>query len=346
MLAIAGYPLGLRFAVLDPAEDACAFQLAEALHGEYDDRTLVERLAGRADVVTYEFENVSADSSGYLAQHVPMYPSPEALTLKQDRWAEKQLFEQLEIPTAPTRAVETHTELDAAADALGFPLILKTRSYGYDGKGQARAETREELATVLDEFEGVPLIAEKCIAFKREVSIVAVRGLNGEVAFYDIAENVHHEGILRSTRNRSEDPVADTAHDYVQRLMDRLDYVGVLALELFDVDGQLLANEFAPRVHNSGHWTIEGAETSQFENHLRAILGMPLGATASVGPTAMLNCIGQLPDTAAVLALPGAHYHRYDKEPRPRRKVGHITLRAETPDKLEASVAAVEKLLD
>ncbi|GIX46022.1 MAG: N5-carboxyaminoimidazole ribonucleotide synthase [Candidatus Tectimicrobiota bacterium] len=345
MLALAGFPLGLTFRFLDQAADACAFPLGEALVGRFDDPRLLERLAAGAAVVTYEFENISLRGVESLAPRVPLHPAPRALAVKQDRLREKQLFAELGIPTAAFAPVTSEDELRQAAKRLGFPMVLKTRSQGYDGKGQWIIGEEGALGQAWRRLPRVPLLAEQFIGFDREVSIVAVRGASGEEAYYPLAENVHRQGILLTSRSRPADPAATIAQAYAQRLLAHFDYVGVLALELFQVGGRLLANEFAPRVHNTGHWTIEGAETSQFENHLRAILGFPLGATAPVGAVAMVNCLGKLPDPRRLLGIPGVHLHLYGKAVRPRRKVGHVTIRAADEGDLEAKLREVEAVL-
>ena len=304
MLALAGIPLGLRFRFLDPAADAPAGEVGELVVGAYDDPAALTRLATGADAVTYEFENVPVAA----ARAVGAVPASRALELGQDRLTEKELFTRLGIPTARYGAV---------ADT-GLPALVKSRRLGYDGKGQRLVERDEQL--------GEGELAEEIVPFGRELSLVAVRGRDGDTRFWPLAENVHRDGILRVSRAPAPAAPAAEAERLVTRLLDDLGYVGVIALELFDLDGRLLANEFAPRVHNTGHWTIDGAETSQFENHLRAILGLPLGSTAARAPSTMVNLIGGVPDVGRLLALPGAHVHLYGKEPRPGRKVGHVTL--------------------
>lgn len=346
MLALAGIPLGLRFAFLDPAPDACAARLGKHWCAAYDDREALEQLAKHADVVTYEFENVDAKGLDFLAEHVAAFPSVEALSIARDRVREKTLFRSLEIPSAPFAAIDGPTDLARAAEAIGFPAILKTRTLGYDGKGQVVLQSVRELDAAWARLGGVPAILEGFVQFEREVSIVAVRSRSGETAFYPLSENVHRGGILRVARSRPGDTVEQHAKAYALRLLDRLQYVGVLALELFDTGSELLANEIAPRVHNSGHWTIEGAQTSQFENHLRAILGWPLGSTAAVGASAMVNFIGALPDASQVLAVPGAHLHIYEKEPRSGRKIGHASLRCENSADLERNLDTLMRLTD
>jgi 5-(carboxyamino)imidazole ribonucleotide synthase len=316
MLALAGIPLGLRFRFLDPAADACAGDVGELLTGAYDDPGLLDRLADGADAVTYEFENVPVEA----ARRVGAVPSPRALELSQDRLVEKHLFRRLGIPTARFGSLEQ----------TGLPALVKTRRLGYDGKGQRRADELESLA------EGE--LAEQLVDFSRELSLVAVRGRDGETAFYPLAENRHEEGILRLSRVPAQAAPQDEAEDYGRRLLDELDYVGVIALELFEVEGRLLASEFAPRVHNSGHWTIDGAATSQFENHLRAVLALPLGPTDALAPCTMVNLIGATPPVAELLALAGARVHLYGKAPRPGRKLGHVTLVDADPATVEQAV--------
>jgi 5-(carboxyamino)imidazole ribonucleotide synthase len=302
MLALAGIPLGLSFRFLDPAADAPAREVGKLLVGDYDDPELLDRLADGAKVVTYEFENVPVDS----ARRTRAIPSARALEVAQDRLAEKQLFRRLGIPT-----VRIDDEVQS------FPAILKTRRYGYDGRGQHLVESRPD--------PDPALILEERVAFDRELSLIAVRGQLGETRFYPLVENVHEGGILRTSRAPAPDAAQAKAEAYATKILDELEYVGVLALELFDVGGELLANEIAPRVHNTGHWTIEGSETSQFENHLRAILGLPLGSTES-RRTLLVNLIGTVPRALDVLEIPHAHLHVYGKEPQPGRKLGHVTL--------------------
>jgi len=302
MLALAGIPLGLSFRFLDPSADAPAAEVGELLVGEYDDPDLLDRLADGAAAVTFEFENVPVAA----AERIGAIPAAAALEASQDRLVEKQLFRRLGIPTP---------KLDDEVDE--FPAILKTRRLGYDGKGQRLVEAWQgpDPAHVLEER----------VPFDRELSLLAVRGADGDTRFYPLVENVHEGGILRTSRVPARNAPQAEAEEYATRLLDELGYVGVLAIELFDVGGRLLANEFAPRVHNTGHWTIEGAATSQFENHLRAVLGLPLGPTDS-RPSVLINLIGRTPAPADVLAVPGAHLHLYGKEPRPGRKLGHVTL--------------------
>ena len=328
MLALAGYPLGLEFTVLDPAQDACASVLCEHICAPYDDPNALSQLAEKCDVITYEFENVSLEALEVLAETTAIHPPLTALAKSRDRLKEKTLFQELEIPTPRFLAIDSHQDLETAPKILGWPFVLKTRQFGYDGKGQHVIHHRKDMEDAWNSLQGQPLIAESFIPFQREVSIIGVRNAHGQIIFYPLSENVHKNGILHTSRCRLGDSQTRPAEVLATRLLDRLDYVGVLALELFEINGRLLANEMAPRVHNSGHWTIEGAETSQFENHLRAILDLPLGTTEAVKHTAMVNFISVLPEPTDVLELPGVHLHTYGKTERPGRKVGHATIRA------------------
>jgi 5-(carboxyamino)imidazole ribonucleotide synthase len=329
MLALAGYPLGLEFIVLDPGADAGAVNLSEHLHGAYDDQTLLAQLAEKADVVTYEFENVPADVAHFLSEHTQVYPNANSLAVAQDRLLEKNFCQQLNIPTARFAQVDNLADLQRVMPEIGYPAILKSRRMGYDGKGQVVLKSADELADAWESMQGAASIVEGFVAFTREVSIIAARRPSGECVFYPLSENQHRGGILRVSVASDNDALQTQAEDYVTRLLEALDYVGVIALELFEVDGGLVANEFAPRVHNSGHWTIEGSETSQFENHLRAILDLPLGSTKTRGFAGMVNFIGDVPTSEQILSLNNAHLHLYAKQPRKGRKVAHATVRAD-----------------
>jgi 5-(carboxyamino)imidazole ribonucleotide synthase len=346
MMALAGYPLGVDFIFLDPSADACANPLGEHLHGDYHDPKLLAELVERADVVTYEFENVPASVAEFLSSHTQVHPSPQALAVAQDRLVEKTFFNGIGIPTPTYAAVDSLEALAGVMAKIGYPAILKSRTQGYDGKGQSVLKSADDLADAWQLLEGVPAIVEAFVPFSREISIIAARSVSGAIAFYPLSENVHRGGILRVSICRADDAMQAQAEDFCTRLLEALNYVGVLALELFEVDGKLIANECAPRVHNSGHWTIEGAETSQFENHLRAVMDLPLGATTAVGKTAMVNFIGGLPLYEDVLAITGAHLHLYGKEPRKGRKVAHATLRAETDGQLAQLIQRLVVIAD
>lgn len=344
MLALAGYPLGLHFRFLDPDPSAPAGQLAEHVDLDFDDADSLEPFAAGLDVVTYEFENVPVELARSLQGRVPVYPPPAALEASQDRLTEKTLFRRLGVPTAPFVAVSNAADLDRAATDFGYPCLLKTRRFGYDGKGQYLLRTPDDRAPALSSLGNVPLILEGFVAFDRELSMLAARGRDGAIAFYPLVENHHAGGILRlslAPAPRLTPALQQQAETHVRRVLEELGYVGVLAVEFFEKNGQLIANEMAPRVHNSGHWTIEGAATSQFENHLRAVLGLPLGSTAVAMPCAMVNLIGTTPAVADVLAIPDAHLHLYGKSPRPGRKLGHVTVRAATEGELRERLGRV-----
>ena len=358
MLALAGAPLGLRFLVMDSAADACAGQFAPMVVGDYRDQAALAEFASRVDVATFDFENVPAESAQWLASRIPVFPSPRALGVAQDRLSEKTLFCDLGIPVPDFAAVDSREALEAALARIGMPAILKTRRLGYDGKGQFRIAatgqdgTSEQQTMQADaawtalgaQAATVGLILESFVPFQRELSVVAVRARDGEFRAWPVTENWHVDGVLSASLAPAyvDAALGNAALAHARGLAEALDYVGVFALELFCLeDGSLLANELAPRVHNSGHWTIEGAETSQFENHLRAVLGLPLGATRALGHACMLNWIGALPDPVAVLAEPGGHWHDYGKSPRAGRKVGHATVRADSRSDLATALGRV-----
>ena len=351
MLALSGAPLGLRLLVMDTVADACAGQFAPLLVGDYRDQQALAQFAEKVDVATFDFENVPAESAEWLAARVPVFPSPRALAVAQDRLAEKTLFRELGIPVPEFAAVSDRAGLDAALAAVGTPCILKTRRLGYDGKGQFRIRSLADADAAWEALGAqagkVGLIVEAFVPFERELSVVAVRGRDGEFRTWPLTWNWHVDGVLSASLApaRVEPALADTAIAHARRLAERLDYVGVFALELFCRDGVLLANELAPRVHNSGHWTLEGAETSQFQNHLRAVLGLPLGSTAMRGHACMLNWIGAMPEAGPVLAEPGGHWHDYGKEPRAGRKVGHATVRADNALELAAALERIGQAL-
>lgn len=345
MLALAGYPLDFDFIFLDPAAEACAAPLGDHLHADYTDEGVLAQFCAACDLATYEFENVPAAVADFVAARVPMYPPPRALGAGQDRLGEKKMFDALSIPVPRYVPVATREALAFAVRTLGLPAVLKTRRLGYDGKGQAVLRTPEDLDGAWSKLAGQPLILETFVPFEREISCLAVRSRSGEMAFYPVIENLHRDGILRSSIPRLDDALQAEAEDYTRRVAEHLDYVGVLAFEFFVASGRLYANEIAPRVHNSGHWSIEGAEVSQFENHLRAIAGLPLGATALRGFSIMFNFIGEAPDTAALAAIPGVHIHHYGKTPKPQRKVGHATITAPTEAELHERRTRLEALI-
>jgi 5-(carboxyamino)imidazole ribonucleotide synthase len=339
MLALAGYPLGLTTTVLEPSAGCSAAQVCSQIHGELEDYQSLYELAKVSEIVTFEFENVPVQSAQWLAERVPVFPPPRALEVSQERLAEKEFFTSLGIPTPPSASVENANDFRVALQEIGFPSVLKTRRFGYDGKGQAVIRTPHEAEAAWQRLGGRPLILEGFVPFDRELSLIAVRGRDGQIACYPLIENTHIDGIL----HRSIAPAADTGEELTERAMDfaariltELNYVGVLCIEFFQEGPRLLANEMAPRVHNSGHWTIEGAFTSQFENHLRAVCGWPLGRTDAMGCSVMYNFIGHIPDHSVILAHREAHLHLYGKSARPGRKVGHVTLQGADRDELLA----------
>ena len=355
MLALAGYPLGLHFRFLDPSPEAPVGRIATRITAQFTDRAALKKFAAGLELVTYEFENVPVEAARFLAERVPVLPPPAALEAAQDRLNEKHLFQKLGIATTEFAAVADHKGLDSAVGQIGLPAILKTCRMGYDGKGQWILRSPEDVVRAKNELpapntaarkpvnvakgaeQSAPFLLEDLVPFTRELSVLAVRGRTGETAVYPLVENHHREGILRlslAPAPQLDRAVQQAAEDAARRVCDALQYVGVLAIEFFEHQGRLLANEMAPRVHNSGHWTIEGAITSQFENHLRAVVGLPLGSTSALGCSAMLNLIGDVPDSAEVLVVRDAHLHLYGKSARAGRKLGHVTLRASSPEQL------------
>lgn len=346
MLGYAATALDIDCLFLDPTPGPPAQTAGEVLQFAFDDPQGLRQLASRADVLSYEFENVPVDALQAVPEAVPVYPPPGALRAAQDRLVEKTLFQTLGIPTAEFRNVESPTQLQIAADEVGLPLVLKTRRFGYDGKGQAVIRDVRQLASAWEDLGSVPLIAERLIDFRYEVSAIGTRSVDGEIAAYPLSENHHSEGILRTSLAPAGNPeLTALARDYHARLLTHLDYVGTLVLELFVVGDQLMANEFAPRVHNSGHWTIEGAITSQFENHVRAVLGLPLGEPSVPGFAAMRNLIGIMPTRLEEILQAGYHVHDYGKSERPGRKLGHITTVRDTAAARDASLKELDHLL-
>ncbi len=339
MLALAGVPLGVETMVIDPKERCPAGAVAKHLSAGYDDPGAIAKLADWADVVSYEFENVPVQTTEALAKHVPVRPTAAALAMSSDRLTEKQALGALGVPTAPFAPVDDMASLEAAVAELGLPAILKTRRFGYDGKGQWLLREPSDLEAVgpIDR----PMVLEGFVDFSRELSVIGVRGLDGSFDAYPLPENRHESGVLVASRAPAVvDPATtERAHEIARLLAEDLGYVGVFAVELFDTPDGLLANEMAPRVHNSGHWTIEGAETSQFENHVRAVLGLPLGSCAARGVCEMRNFLGEMPPREAVLRVPGAHLHDYVKAPKKGRKIAHVTVTAADEATLDARLA-------
>ena len=341
MLALAGIPLGFKFLYVDPSHSSPASLLGEQIVAPFEDATALQKLAESSDLITYEFENIPVSVVRKLAQTRSVFPPPIALESSQDRLLEKQFFNQHGIDTAPFYPVDDLPSLEQAITVLKLPLILKTRRLGYDGKGQFLVKSLEDAITAFKELGQKNIIAEGFVQFDRELSCIAVRGTDGATFFYPLVENFHHQGILRLSLAPAlvhNNDLNLQASAQVGRILQALDYVGILAVEFFEKEGKLIANEMAPRVHNSGHWTIEGAETSQFENHIRAVAGLPLGDPKPRGFSAMINIIGSMPDAAKVLQIPGAHLHDYGKEPRAGRKLGHLTIRADSLEELNRTL--------
>lgn len=367
MLAEAAIPLGFRCVFLEDSDNCPA-----SLYGQVFKSDELEAFIQASDVFTLEFENTPTKTVEKLAKlssqkgsnKFGMFPPPIALDIAQDRLKEKRMFNELAIQTVPFEAVSSLEDLQSACQNLGLPIVLKTSRGGYDGKGQVVVRTESDIANAWEELKDAvsgngqltstpaPLIAEGFVHFSREVSIIAARDQNGAVRCYDLVENHHFEGILAKTQA----PAVGTSHliqpaqTAISKIMAHLDYVGVLALELFvakDERGNdyLVANEIAPRVHNSGHWSIEGAITSQFENHIRAVAGLPLGDTDNVHPSIMINVIGQYPDTSALLAIDSVHYHSYHKTEREGRKIAHITVMPNDVCDLEPALSKIIAVL-
>lgn len=350
MLGLAGLPLECGFRFLDPSERPPAAAVGDHLRAAFDDAGALRRLARESDVLTYEFENAAVEALAEAAGDTPVWPPLEALAAAQDRAREKRLFESVGIGVPPWRTADDQPSLERAVAELGFPAIVKTRRFGYDGKGQRRLRGPDDLAGAFAALGEAPLLVERLVDFEREVSVIGTRGGDGSRVIYPLVENVHRDGILVSSRAPAPLPDGDQALQreagrLLAALLDALDYVGTLAIELFVAGGRLLGNEFAPRVHNSGHWTIEGARTSQFENHVRAVAGLPLGDAAPTGHSGLLNIIGRHPPLAALLATPEAHYHGYAKAARPGRKLGHVTVVADSSPARDAMMARLETVI-
>jgi 5-(carboxyamino)imidazole ribonucleotide synthase len=345
MLALAGYPLGLKLVCLEPSRQCPAGQVTEVLVGEYADQQKLRQLAEDVDLITYEFENVSVETLKQIKTS-SIYPSVDALSISQDRLSEKNFFLENNIPTTRFFNITSVDDIKTAVSEIGLPVILKTRRLGYDGKGQVIIRHLNEIEAAWSSLSSHALILENLVPFEREVSCIGVRSVSGECAFYPLVENEHRNGILHLSKVSTVDSKLQAlAENYLKQLMNKLQYVGVLTVEFFQRNGELVANEMAPRVHNSGHWTIEGAQTSQFENHLRAILDLPLGSTALMGNVAMLNLVTKVPTLSKILSIPEAHCHIYGKEARPGRKLGHVTLCIDEKNLFEKSLKRLNDLL-
>lgn len=342
MLILAGIPLDIDFVCLDPQKSCPAHRVAKIIQADFDNLTAIEQLATSVDLITFESENIPANILQNLS--VPIYPSIKALEIAQDRLIEKQFFEQLGIPVAKFIPVNGAKDIHLAGETLGFPFLLKTRTQGYDGKGQQLIHSPSQTVN-FEQLSTNQLIAEKLITFNSEVSMIAARNQNRQIQFYPLTENFHQQGILRqSTAPFLNEKLTNLAKQYMQLVLETLDYIGILTIEFFVTDNHLIVNEMAPRVHNSGHWSIEGAKTSQFENHLRAILNLPLGETTAIGYSAMVNFIGECPSLATLAKIPALHAHFYGKTPRPGRKLGHATLCADSKETLTKDLAQLRSV--
>jgi 5-(carboxyamino)imidazole ribonucleotide synthase len=347
MLALSGYPIGVHCLFLDSGADTPGAQVAPSLIGDLQDAALLAELASRSDVVTFDWENISGSALEPLEKITRIRPPRAALEVSQDRLAEKALFTRLKIPVAAHCAIDSREQLIRATRQIGLPGILKTRRLGYDGKGQHVLRAVQDVDRAWAAIGATDLVYEKFQDFSREVSLVGVRSAGGRAVFYPLSCNTHAGGILRySTAPFTNARLEKSARLYLKRVMHALDYIGVLTMEFFVVRGSLIANEMAPRVHNSGHWTIEGCVTSQFENHLRAICDMPLGSTRALGHTAMINFLGQMPDRERLLAVDGLAYHDYGKTARPGRKLGHCTILKRLPKERDMALSNTLELIE
>ncbi len=343
MLADSVKHLGIECTVLDPNPDCCARSTCNHIQANYTDPDALAKLASASDVVTYEFENVPSAAAEIIGKNCPIHPNAQALDVAQDRALERTMFTKLGIAVPSYALVDDLDSLDAAIQSVGTSAILKARRLGYDGKGQVLINDPSHAPDALKTIGSVPAILDQFVEFTRELSIIATRSQSGEIVYYPLTQNIHRGGILRVSKSPARnvsDTIATQAQNAIKNILEHFDYVGTLAVEFFQIgqgsNAHLLANEIAPRVHNTGHWTIEGAKTSQFENHMRAVMGMDLGSTDSVGHSAMVNIIGNEPRPGALDAMPEAHVHMYGKAPRAGRKIGHVTLNAPTPTQLDS----------
>ena len=342
MLGFAARKLGIECRYLDPSINPPASNVGEVIQSSFDDPAALLSLSKNCDVITYEFENVPCKALENIEKITPVYPPLHALKHSQDRLDEKKLFDLLKIPLPKYHAIETPKDMEEALNSLGIPMIIKTRRFGYDGKGQFVVKNKNDLDIAWNELGGQPLIAEQFLKFDYEVSCIGTRNLNGDINIYPLSQNVHLDGILRTSKSPLKNSkLTDKAAKYVNQLLEHLDYVGVLALELFVKDGNLYANEFAPRVHNSGHWSIEGSETSQFENHIRAVCGLPLGSVSSIGYAGMINLIGKISNNTKKLKI--GKFYDYGKIPREGRKLGHITVVSKTQNERDNLLESINE---
>ncbi|CAH6816897.1 N5-carboxyaminoimidazole ribonucleotide synthase [Vibrio chagasii] len=348
MMSLAGAPLNIEISAFDVGSKNIVHPLTQAILGNG-----LENAIERADVITAEFEHIPHDVLEICECSGKFLPTTQAIKAGGDRRLEKALLDEANVKNAKYYVINAREDFDAAIAHVGLPMVLKSTLGGYDGKGQWRLKTLDnveatwtEMAECITATDNQAIVAEEFVPFDREVSLVGARGTNGEVQVYPLAENVHTDGVLSLSTAIDDIELQEQAKAMFTAVAERLDYVGVLALEFFDVQGSLLVNEIAPRVHNSGHWTQQGAETCQFENHLRAVCGMPLGSTKLIRPTAMINILGEdtLPD--AILAQGGCHVHWYGKEKRAGRKMGHINVSADYNAELQRTLCSLADILD
>lgn len=326
MLMLAGTTLGIQFVIYSPTHTALTQSHLDSIIAEWSDAKALKQFAERVNVVTYETENIPYATIEILKPYCHLSPCALSLKHTQDRLLEKNLFTTLEIPTNHFMPIDKNIDLTHAATQLGYPFMVKSRRSGYDGKHQWKISNETELQTLQNKKALTDCIAESFIHFDYEISLIAVTDHNQNTLFYDVCRNTHSNGMLRSTHNTPNHDLSSLAQTYVKKIIDYFNYIGVLAVEFFVKENQLYANEIAPRVHNSGHWTIEGSYTSQFENHCRAICQLPLGNTESKGVYAMYNIIGSWPDRKRLLQLSRLSMHDYQKQAQPHRKLGHVTL--------------------
>jgi len=346
MLALSGYPLGFEFVFFDPTVDACAGQVGELMSADYHNELALEEFCQKVDIVTLDFENVPVETLRFVQKKKPVFPSPEVLEIAQDRLLEKQFCHNYGIPTTDFETINSLSELKFAAKKYDYDAILKTRRMGYDGKGQYRISQMSDLNKIPEALFDQDLILEKRIFFEREVSVIVARNGLGDIKTWPLCENKHKDGILTTTIVPAKhSPLDELTIDYAKQLAIALNYVGVLVIEFFQTQDAVYVNELAPRVHNSGHWSIEGSHTSQFENHLRAGLNLPLGSTRMEGMAAMLNWIGAFPENILSINEENLYWHVYGKEPRVGRKIGHSTLLAATPQELHDKIVNLVKKL-
>lgn len=347
MLAQAASRLGVRCRLYDPSPDACAGDVGELVCGSFEDETALARFCDGVDVVTIEFENVPVRAAELAGKYAPVRPGVETLAIAQDRLHERQVLGEAGFATPESEAIDSLEALRRAAARRAFPMVLKTRRLGYDGKGQAWLRSASDVELAWEKLAGRALLLDQGVSFEREVSLLAVRGVDGRVAHYPPVENVHREGILWTSRAPCavDGATLDVARRQMEGMLGRLNYVGMIAVEFFDVEGVLLANEMAPRVHNSGHWTMDGARTSQFENHVRAVLGLPLGSTEAIGSAGMVNLIGWAPPLEQLLRDGSAHVHLYGKAARAGRKIGHVNFCEADEQSREARMSALHAIL-